>query len=168
MMNFYRYYNHRVDLDNYHKYDELIHHVIWNAFHKCDMSPVEHIIMKSSRHAFQYVTHVIKGRWEKCEPYIMKDPHAAVNYCRFIFADRWIEAEPYIMTCPFSAGKYANTILGGRWLEAENVIMTDPQAAVMYAYLVIKGRWLEAEQYIQKQSYWWGQYKRQHNISDYE
>jgi hypothetical protein len=170
MINFYRCYSRRDQLDHYAEYDKKVQHAKWMHFDRDDMSQIEHIIAKENYIAIRYILDVVKGRWTKGEPYFVKNANVAVFYARDILKQRWLEAEPYIMKDPLSAYGYARDILKDRWPEAEPYIKLHPQSAVSYSRAILSraykegnwphkyGKWPEAEPLIKKYDHWWDDY----------
>jgi len=79
-------------------------------------------IKMDPKRALKAANNLIKGRWQKAEPYIMKDASAATDYATFVIKGAWKEAEPYIMKDANYAVLYAINVLHHRWLEGEPLI----------------------------------------------
>lgn len=181
MLNIYKYYDDAKALPLYSKivpalavYKDMNE---WNPSMRRVLEPLEHLIAKDPKQAYNYAKHVIKGRWPEAEPFILKDVIASFRYANGVLKCRWPEAEPLIIKDPYLAYEYARDILAkdkewtsqpghknGRWPEAEPEIMKDPQRILLYARYVIKGRWSEAEPIIKADDYYWERYKKENKV----
>ena len=74
-----------------------------------------------------YAIHVIKGRWEKCEPFIFSDLQNAD------YLDSYMSQIGGICPPPWTS------------LEAHILAKTNPTYAILYAGRVLKGEWPDAE-----------------------
>lgn len=93
MINLYTLHNKKEKLDNYKKYNKLIHRVKKGSVLGADYGPILHIIKKSPLIAVDYAIFVLKGRFYEAEPYIMRDKQCAYFYAKHIIKGRWPEAE---------------------------------------------------------------------------
>lgn len=107
MINFYKYYEGR--LDNQQLYAEPLKYVSpMSEQYKDEVASILHIIKKSPQDAYMYAR-LIKGRWIEAEPYIMRDPVYVFYYAIGVIRGRWLEAEPIIQTNDHLWESYSRT-----------------------------------------------------------
>lgn len=110
----------------------------------------ERLIARDRSLAQRYVRHIIKARWEECEPCMRLNINEWFNYLSIlrefgVTQDEILslsEREKNEIDSSYHALLYAKRIIKGRWIEGEPLIMKDLENA--YSYVIFVKERIEA------------------------